>query len=165
MAQDAIKLLKDDHEKVKGLLKELTETTSRAEKKRKKLLEEIGRELRVHAQLEEQIFYPAFRKAGKKEGEAMYHEAKEEHRAVEELVLPDLEETGVTTEEFTGRAKVLKELIEHHIQEEEKSMFPKAKKLLSSDQLKDLGAQMLELKSSLEEENVPGLRPAEMATP
>jgi hypothetical protein len=72
----------------------------------------------------------------------MYFEALEEHRAAGELVLPDLENTAPDSEKFSGRAKVLKELVEHHADEEEKEMFPRARKLLGAAELNSLGAQM-----------------------
>jgi hemerythrin-like domain-containing protein len=140
---NAIQLLKDDHKKVKGLLEELVSTTSRGTKKRSQLLATIAEELRTHVAIEEEIFYPAFKAAGEKsDDEQMYFEALEEHRAAGELVLPDLEKTELASEKFGGRAKVLKELIEHHADEEEKEMFPRARKLLSAAELNALGAQM-----------------------
>ncbi len=150
MGVNAIDLLVKDHDTVKALLEELTETTPRAEKKRAELLQKIEDEIRVHTQLEEEIFYPAFRDAGKREEATMYFEAMEEHRAVEALILPDLKKTDVSTDQFSGRAKVLKEMIEHHANEEEEDMFPKAKELLSQEELEALGERMLKLKSSLE---------------
>ena len=79
----------------------------------------------------------------------MYFEALEEHRAAGELVLPDLEKTNVTSDQFGGRAKVLKELVEHHADEEEKEMFPRARKLLDAATLADLGQQMQARKQEL----------------
>lgn len=146
---DAIALLKADHKVVKDLLTELTESSSRAVKKRGDLLKEIQTNLKAHTTIEEEIFYPAFKAAGKKEEEKMYFEALEEHRAAEDLVLPDLLNTDPATEQFSGRAKVLKELIEHHIEEEETEMFKDAKKLLSKEQLTELGAQMEQRKAEL----------------
>ena len=147
---DAITLLTQDHQKVKKLLGELAETTSRAEKTRSELLMQIGRELRAHTKIEEEIFYPAFKEAGgKSEDDKMYFEALEEHRAAGELVLPDLENTNVTSDQFGGRAKVLKELVEHHADEEEKEMFPRAKKLLDGAALAELGQQMQARKQEL----------------
>jgi hemerythrin superfamily protein len=140
---NAIQLLKDDHKKVRALLAELAATTSRGVKTRGELLAKVGKELRAHTKIEEEIFYPAFKAAAEKsDDEAMYFEAKEEHRAVELLVLPDLEKTDPASECFGGRAKVLKELIEHHAGEEEKEMFPRARKLLSAAELNELGARM-----------------------
>ena len=106
-------------------------------------------EISIHTQLEEQILYPAFKAAGGKDEAEMYYEAKEEHRTVDSLVLPDLKKTDPTTPEFAGRVKVVKELLEHHIEEEETEMFPQAKKLLGKEKLDQLGEQMLDLKATL----------------
>lgn len=149
MTMNALELLKQDHEKVKGLLAKLTETTARAAKTRTKLMSEIGEQLRLHAKIEEQIFYPAFKDAGKSGEESLFYEASEEHKAVELQVLPDLESSDVNSEAFTGRARVLREMVEHHAQEEENEMFPKARELFSDEQLEELGAKMKELKDQL----------------
>jgi len=146
---DAIQLLKADHTKVKGLLSELSETTTRAVKKRAELLAEIRVNLKAHSQIEEEIFYPAFKKAGEKEEAKMYFEAMEEHRAAGDLVLPDLLNTDTASEKFSGRAKVLKELVEHHVKEEEEEMFKQAKKLFSKDELNELGTRMEQRKAEL----------------
>ncbi|PTU73469.1 hemerythrin domain-containing protein [Pseudomonas mangrovi] len=150
---NAIELLKDDHQKVLGMLEKLADTTDRAEKTRTELLAKIEKELQIHTQIEEEIFYPAFRQAGheagKREDEKMFHEATEEHRAVEALVLPDLLKTDPSSTAFAGRAKVLKELVEHHAEEEEKSMFPEARKLLGEGVLKTLGEAMAQRKKEL----------------
>lgn len=146
---NAIDLLKADHEKVKAILTQLSESTDRAVKKRTDLLDKLEMEISIHTQLEEQILYPAFKAAGGKDEAEMYYEAKEEHRTVDSLVLPDLKATDPTTPEFAGRVKVVKELLEHHIEEEETDMFPKAKKLLGKSKLDQLGEQMLELKATL----------------
>jgi hemerythrin-like domain-containing protein len=149
MAKNAIELLKADHETVRKLLNEISETTERAEKTRGELLERIASELSVHTRIEEEIFYPALRDAGEKEESVMVYEAREEHRAVDELVLPDLEKTEVGSMEFSGRVKVLKELIEHHADEEEEEMFPKAEQLLSEAELEELeGVDRLTLKGA-----------------
>ncbi|MFN3580367.1 MAG: hemerythrin domain-containing protein [Pseudomonas sp.] len=141
---NAIELLKDDHQKVLKLLGDITDTTERAVKKRTDLLAKIEAELAVHTTLEEEDFYPAYKKAGGKPEARMYHEAVEEHRAVEKLVLPDLLKTDPGSLEFSGRIKVLKEMLEHHIEEEEEEMFKEAKKLLTKAQLDTLGEQMIE---------------------
>lgn len=143
-------LLRADHETVRAKLEELAETTTRAVKKRASLLEEIAAELRAHAQAEEKVFYAALRKAAEsKEHETMLAEAREEHRAVEKLVLPDLEKTGPGSVEFSGRAKVLEELVGHHADEEEDELFETAKQLLSKDELRELGARFRQEKEAL----------------
>lgn len=146
---DAIALLKQDHVLVKELLSSLAETTTRAVKKRGELLQQIAVNLKAHTTIEEEIFYPAFKSAGQKDEAKMYFEALEEHRAAEDLVLPDLLNTDPSTDQFSGRAKVLKELIEHHIEEEESEMFKDAKKLLSKGQLTELGQTMAARKEAL----------------
>lgn len=148
---NAIELLKKDHETVKELLSRLEETTERAVQTRKKLISKIEQELKIHTALEEQIFYPAFRQAGSKDDAVLAIEAKEEHRAVEALVLPDIKQTSPSTLEFAGRVKVLKELLEHHIEEEENDMFPQARKLLGKRELEDLGQAMETLRKTLKQ--------------
>ena len=152
---NAIDLLKADHEKVKSILSQLSESTDRAVKKRTELLEKLELEVSIHTQLEEEILYPAYKAAGGKAEAEMYYEAKEEHRTVDSLVLPDLKGSDPTSPEFAGRVKVIKELLEHHIEEEETDMFPHAKKILGKAKLDELGDQMLTLKASLKKSLTP----------
>lgn len=149
---NAIDLLKADHERVKAILTQLSESTERAVKKRTDLLAKLEMEISIHTRLEEEILYPAFKQAGGKDEAQMYYEAKEEHRTVDSLVLPDLKATDPSTPEFSGRAKVVKELLEHHIEEEEKEMFPQAKKLLGKAKLDTLGAEMETMKAQYKKE-------------
>jgi hemerythrin superfamily protein len=147
--KDAIGLLKEDHKKVKALLEALEKTTERAGKRRAVLLGQIKTELIVHTNLEETIFYPAFRDAvAKKEDREMYFEALEEHHVVK-LVLPEIEATDPTSEPYGAKVKVLKELVTHHAKEEEREMFPEAKKVLDKDELQQLGARMRAKKKEL----------------
>lgn len=146
---NAIELLKDDHNKVRKLLNQLTETTDRALTKRKELLDKIEQELSIHTQIEEEIFYPAFHKAGRKKHEKLFYEAQEEHRAVGAMLLPNIMETKPDSNQFSGRAKVLKEVVEHHANDEEEEMFPMAEELFSSDELQELGQRMAERKNEL----------------
>lgn len=147
---DAVTLLTNDHKVVRGMLEELAATTTRAVKKRTELVRKIATEIEAHTQIEEEIFYPAFKQAGEKsDDDKMFFEAMEEHRAAGDLVLPDLLQTEVGSDQFSGRAKVLKELIDHHAKEEEKDMFPRARKLMDKAQLKDLGERMAARKAEL----------------
>lgn len=146
---NAISLLKADHKKVKGLLEELESTTERGAAKRQRLLTQIETELKVHTEIEETIFYPAFRDAvRKKEDREMYFEALEEHHVVK-LVLPEIAGTDPSTEPFGAKAKVLKELVTHHAKEEEREMFPEAKKVLGEEELEQLGERMQSRKKEL----------------
>ena len=147
---NAIELLKKDHETVRGLFRELKSTPKQSASRRFELLQQIAREVQVHSAIEEEIFYPAFKQvAGEGEKEAMYFEALEEHRAVGDLVLPDLMATDPETDRFSGRAKVLKEMIEHHAREEETEMFPAAEKLLGAQELERLGQALQSRKERL----------------
>lgn len=145
LVPDAIKLLKADHEKVRGLLAQFENATGA---RREKLRGQIDRELKVHTQIEEEIFYPAYRDAArKKEDKKLYFEALQEHHVVD-LVLPEMND-GSSNEELKAKAKVLKELVEHHADEEEKEMFPRARKVLDKDELRALGEQMQLRKDTL----------------
>lgn len=146
---NAIDLLMQDHKVVKKLLEELSSTTERAVKKRAELLQRIEQELQIHTALEENILYPAIKEAGGKEEAKMYYEAKEEHRTVDSLVLPDLKKTQPDSVEFSGRVKVLKELLEHHIEEEEQEMFPRAEELLDHPTLDRLATAMQQMKKDI----------------
>ena len=147
---NAIELLKKDHETVRGLFEQLRSTPKQSPDQRSQLLEQIAREIQVHSAIEEELFYPAFKQVvGEGDKEALYFEALEEHRAVGDLVLPDLMATDPGTDRFSGRAKVLKEMIEHHAREEENDMFPVAEKLLGNELLDQLGQAMGERKAEL----------------
>lgn len=147
--QDAIALLKEDHKKVKGLLSELEKTSEKGVRKREKLLAQIEKEVKVHTQIEEEIFYPVYREAvTKKDDRKLFFEATYEHHVVD-LVMPELKRTNPSSEQFGAKAKVLKELIEHHADEEEKEMFPKARKVLKAEELRELGAEMDRRKKEL----------------
>jgi len=141
---DAISLLKQDHQKVRGLLKRFESNPS------EDLLDQIEQELKIHTQIEEEIFYPAFLDAveGKEAQEKLYYEAVEEHHVVD-LVLPEIRDTSEASEEFAAKGKVLKDLVEHHADEEEKSMFPKARKAMGTAELRNLGMRLYERKQEL----------------
>lgn len=142
---DAVALLKQDHEKVRGLLSQFENATGA---RREKLRGQIEQELKVHTTIEEEIFYPAYREASrKKDDKKLYYEAVEEHHVVD-LVLPEMND-GSDNEELKAKAKVLKDLVEHHAEEEETEMFPRARKLLSRDELRSLGEQMQQRKEAL----------------
>jgi len=145
--KDAIAVLKADHDKVRKLLKEMEEAEEGDQ--REELLQTIEQELTVHTKIEEEIFYPAFRDAAEKdEDQKLYLEALEEHHVVD-LVMPEIKETDAGSAEFAAKAKVLKDLVEHHAEEEESEMFPRARKLMDRDELMRLGEQLEERKGAL----------------
>ncbi|HEU5326044.1 MAG TPA: hemerythrin domain-containing protein [Candidatus Limnocylindria bacterium] len=140
---DAIALLKDDHDRIKKLLAEGEETTERAEKTRTQLFDTIKEEMLIHERIEEEIFYPALKQHPK--AKEIVLEGFEEHHVVDE-VMGELEATGVTDERWAAKFTVMKENIEHHIEEEEGDMFKTARQVFSNEELEQLGAKMGELK-------------------
>ncbi len=144
--EDAITLLSADHEKVKKLFKEfqdLKEEDGSAEDK-SSLVTEICNELKVHAAIEEEIFYPAVRKAID-DGDLM-DEALVEHAGAKELIA-QLEDMSPDDELYDAKVTVLGEQIQHHVKEEEGEMFPKAKKAKVESEA--LGVQMKQRKAEL----------------
>ena len=140
---NAFQLLKEDHQKVSDIFKKLEETTERAEKTRTELFARLKQELDVHAHIEEKIFYPVLRREA--ETREITLEGFEEHKVVKRL-LTELEANDPTSEQWTAKLKVLKENVEHHVEEEEGEMFKSAREVLSAQQLQELGAQMEEEK-------------------
>jgi hemerythrin superfamily protein len=138
---DAIQLLKDDHKKVEKIFSDME-----GKENRQRLFPELDRELSVHAEIEEKVFYPATKEA--EPTRDLVLESIEEHKQIK-MVLADLEQTDKTTEEWGAALKVLKEDVMHHVGEEENELFPKVKKVLSKQQLEDLGTRMEELKMQL----------------
>ena len=147
---NAITMLKSDHATVKRLLRELTETSDRGVKQRETLVAKIEREIKMHAQLEEEVFYPAFKAASKgSEAEDLFYEAAEEHHIVD-MVLPALKAANPKSKEFTAKASVLRELVEHHIKEEENEMFKEARSLFDDADLRELGDMMQARRDAIE---------------
>ena len=138
---DAITLLKNDHRLVEKLFKEI----EKGDGNREKLFKELKNELDVHAQIEEQLFYPAVRDA--KQTHEIVLESFEEHKQVK-MVLMDLEKADKNTEHWLAGLKVLMEDVQHHVGEEENELFPKVKdKVLSKEELDDLGKRMEAMKA------------------
>ena len=146
---DAITLLKNDHDKVKRLLNELESTTERGVKTRQELFATIKGELTVHETIEEEIFYPALKSHPK--AKDLVLEAYEEHHVVDQ-VMAELEGLDVSDETWGAKATVMKENVEHHIEEEEGEMFKQARQVFERQELEELGAQMEERKASAQEE-------------
>ena len=136
---DALKLLKVDHDKVKRLLSELESTTERGVKTRADLFSTIKGELTLHEIVEEEIFYPELKAHPKAKDIVL--EAYEEHHVVDTL-MAELEALDVSDERWGAKALVMKENIEHHIDEEEGEMFTKARQVFDATELDDLGARM-----------------------
>lgn len=136
---DAIQLLKHDHKNVEKIFSDLETRTD----DRRALFPELDRELTVHAEIEEKIFYPAVKQAEPTRNLVL--ESVEEHKQIK-MVLADLEQADMRTAEWGADLKVLKEDVMHHVGEEEDELFPRVQKLLSKEQLEELGTRMEEMK-------------------
>ena len=134
-AKDAIALLKADHEAVSQLFAEYEKTRSVSNKKA--LVAEICTALTVHAQIEEEIFYPAVKAALK--DKVLVPEATVEHAGIKDLIA-QLEGAQADGEMYDAKVKVLSEYVKHHVKEEQNEMFPKAK--ASSLDMAELGVRM-----------------------
>lgn len=140
---DAIELLEHDHKNVKKLLEEIDETEANAVEKRRELFERIRHEMQVHEKIEEQIFYPALKDHPRAKDIVL--EGYEEHHAVD-VLLDELDDVPFDDERWAPKMTVIKENIEHHIEEEEEEMFEKARSILDDSDLARLGEQMEQLK-------------------
>jgi hypothetical protein len=136
---NAISMLETDHRKVKALLKELESTTERGVKTRAELFATIKGELTLHEIIEEEIFYPELKSHPK--AKEIVLEGYEEHHVVDQL-MGELESLDVADETWGAKAKVMKENIEHHIEEEEGEMFRQARAVFDKAELEDLGGRM-----------------------
>jgi hemerythrin superfamily protein len=153
---DAIAMLKADHDKVKKLLEELVTTTERGVKTRADLFSTIKGELTIHELIEEEIFYPALKSHPKAVDIVL--EGYEEHHVVD-LLMGELEDLDVADETWGAKAMVMKENVEHHIEEEEGEMFPKARQVFARQELKELGARMTARKAIAQRElGIPATR-------
>ena len=150
---DALRLLKADHDKVRKLLDELDETTERGVKTRAELYATLKGELTIHETIEEEIFYPALLEKAKTHDIRL--EGYEEHHVVD-LLMGELEDLDVDDESWGPKAKVMKENVEHHMEEEEGDMFKQARSVFDRGELEELGERMAARKTDAQRElNVP----------
>jgi hemerythrin superfamily protein len=144
-SQDAIALLKEDHRTVEKLFKDFE--GAKGDGRKEKLARQICLELQIHTQIEEEIFYPAVE--GKIE-EDLVKEAYVEHDAAK-LLMAEIEAgSGQSDDYFDAKVQVLSEQIEHHVEEEEKELFPKVRK--ADVDLDALGEQLAARKAELMKE-------------
>ena len=136
---NAFTLLKNDHEKVAGILEKIDGTTERATKGREELFAQLKNELDIHARIEEEILYPALEEY--EETRAISLQPYEEHPLVNQL-LEELASAPKDDEQWTAKFTVLKENVEHHVEEEEGEMFKLARKVLSEDEINELGERL-----------------------
>ena len=138
---DGFELLKQDHDRVKRLCDELDEANT--SERRRQLFAEIDGEIKLHEQCEEKVLYPALRNHPKLKDIVL--EGYQEHHVVD-LIVGELRNLDPSDETWPAKAKVMHENLEHHIEEEEGKMFPKARKELSKSEIEELGRQMQAIK-------------------
>ena len=144
----AFELLKQDHRKVADLFSQAEQATT--DKQKQQLFEQIKAELENHTQIEETVLYPTLQKYEELKDYVL--EAIEEHRQVKTL-LQEIERLTNGSEKFDAKLKVMKENVEHHVEEEEKEMFPDAQKTLSKDELSALEQELETAKRSLQKKS------------
>lgn len=156
--KDAIALLKEDHRAVEKLFKQFEE--AKGDGRKEKLARRICLELSIHTRIEEEIFYPACK--GQIE-EDLIKEAYVEHDAAKLLIAEIEAGSGASDEFFDAKVQVLSEQIEHHVDEEEKELFPEVRK--ADLDLKSLGEQLSTRKRELMKEyKVSGVPEPELET-
>ena len=133
---DAFQLLKADHQKVAQLFDQLESASGKA---KLQVFQQIQTELELHTHIEETIFYPALEQP--KQTHDLTLEAYEEHDVVKKL-LGELSRARTANDEWEAQAKVLRENVEHHVEEEEGELFSKAEDVLTQDDIEDLGDRM-----------------------
>lgn len=146
---NAIDLLQSQHREVSKLFSKAEKASKSADKAT--LFEEIADKLAVHAAIEEHRFYPAVKA---KRTEDILLESLEEHLGIKRIIA-DLMEVSAKDETFDAKMKVLKEQVEHHVEEEESDLFPKVKRLFDKEQLEALGQEMSAEQAELEAKGEP----------
>ncbi len=140
--QDAIALLKADHTEVNALFSDYEKSHTKAQKKA--LVSHICTALRIHTQIEEEIFYPAIKKSMK--DKLLVPEAAVEHAGIKNLI-GEIEGVEPDGEMFDAKVKVLSEYVKHHVKEEQNEMFPQVR--ATDIDMQKLGAQMHTRKAEL----------------
>src|SRR6187551_1840744 len=143
---DALRLLTDDHDKMRKLLDELETTTERGVRTREELFSRIKGELTIHEVIEEEIFYPALKEHPKAKDIVL--EAYEEHHVVDQ-VMAEIDGLPFDDETWGAKLSVMKENVEHHIEEEEDQMWKQARQVFDDSELEQLGARMEARKEEL----------------
>ncbi|QKT04740.1 hemerythrin domain-containing protein [Ectothiorhodospiraceae bacterium 2226] len=144
---EIFQLLKQDHKKVSTLLKHLADTSEDAKVTRKKNLQALENELEVHAQVEERLLYPKLREYDETKDEAEH--GIEEHGEMRQA-LHELIELEVDDPDWMDQLMELKDTIEHHVEEEEEELFPKARKLLGGERAEEMADRAEEEKASIQ---------------
>ncbi len=148
---NAIDLLKHQHREVEELFEEIEDAGEGAVQTKERVFRGIANALALHSEIEERIFYP---EAKASETEDVLRESVEEHLSVRRLIA-DILEAGPEDVQFDAKVNVLKEQVEHHVEEEEQELFPKVEKARSADELEEMGLRMQQMAEELASEGEP----------
>jgi len=143
---NAITLLRQDHRTVEKLFVDFEKAGDRAYKSKRDIVDALIRELSIHAAIEEEVFYPAARRAASATT-GLVLESIEEHHVVKWL-LHELEKLDAQDETFDAKVAVLTESVRRHVEEEEGDLFPHVEKGLSEERLEELGSELQKAKAS-----------------
>ncbi|MDB5244881.1 MAG: hemerythrin [Parcubacteria group bacterium] len=146
MENDPISIIKEDHKTVEALFDEYEGLGDSADVSKKKVVDQIIEELTIHAEMEEELCYPRFKKAFNKEDDKMVDEAYVEHEGVKDL-LEELKSLDARTPEFDARMQVLMEQVKHHVKEEEGELLPTVEKEIPEEELEAMGTEMMAFKA------------------
>ena len=139
LPHDAVKLLEKDHRRFERLMKEGEETTPRASTRRRDILGTLAAEIAAHERKEEKLLYPALKRH--RDARDIVLEGYQEHH-VADVLIAELKDLDPSDERWGAKFKVLKESLDHHIEEEEGHMFRTARSVLGRDKLEELGRRM-----------------------
>jgi hypothetical protein len=135
---NAIELLKQDHRRVRELFADHEKAGENAHAEKRAIADRICKELDIHAQIEEEIFYPAARDGATTENDKLVAEALEEHQVIKGLIA-ELRAAQPDDAQWDAKMKVLQESVEHHVEEEEGELFPRTRTTLGASYLDELG--------------------------
>ena len=145
----ALELLMSDHRKVEDLFEQFEQEKDSDEGTRREIAQQICAELTIHAQVEEELFYPWLREQLEDDDMEMVEEAQVEHNTAKDLIA-QIEGATDLDEVYNAKVKVLSEYIKHHVQEEENEIFPEVRD--QQEELDELGQEMSARKGELMEE-------------
>jgi hypothetical protein len=146
--KDILTTLRREHDEVRALFVDLTETVDQEGSRRDTLLARILSNLLPHTQWEETVLYPEFELRADRDGQQTHAEAVQGHRVVELRVIPDLLRSQRTTPEFAGRAKVFAAMVEHHAAAEEVALFACARRAFTDQELRSMDRHYAAWKTS-----------------
>lgn len=146
MPNQFLQILKKDHQEVKGILKQLEESKEPSMKKREDLFRKLTEELVPHMKAEEKTFYQPLMEKEESREEAM--KGWEEHH-IAEMVFKELQKMPKGEDQWGAKMSVFKELVEHHIQEEESQVWKSAEKALDADEIQDIMEQFEQEKQEI----------------